>query len=138
MEKRPLLSKPLELLKSERWKPYVRYQKETDTWIAKAVKEVQEGKRITEETMDQISSKIKVLMDRKQLDIIARLVAYMYNDKKDEYEKNASDIRKEHIYRDLKSINEWLGIQYRRLGQQEEKNEKINTLDQEIIDEQSK
>ena len=138
MERKPLPSKPLKLLKNERWKPYIRYQKETDTWITKAIKEVREGKRIVEETMDQISSKIKVLMDRKQLDIIARLVAYMYNDKKDEYEKNASDIRKEHIYRDLKSINEWLGIQYRRLGQQEEKNEKINTLDQEIIDEQSK
>ena len=138
MEKKPLLSKPPELLKNERWKPYVRYQKETDTWIAKAVKEVQEGKRITEETMDQISSKIKVLMDRKQLDIIARLVAYMYNDKKDEYEKDASDLRKEHIYKDLKSINEWLGIQYRRIGEKEERDKKINTLDQEIIDEQSK
>ena len=138
MEKKHLLSKPLELLKNERWKPYVRYQKETDTWIAKAIKEVREGKRIVEETMDQISSKIKVLMDRKQLDIIARLVAYMYNDKKEDYEKDASDLRKEHIYKDLKSINEWLGIQYRRIGQQEEKDEKINTLDQEIIDEQSK
>ena len=138
MEKRPLPSKPLELLKNERWKPYVRYQKETDTWIAKAIKEVREGKRIVEKTMDQISSKIKVLMDRKQLDIIARLVAYMYNDKKEEYEKDASDLRKEHIYRDLTSINEWLGIQYRRIGLQEEKDKKINTLDQEIIDEQSK
>ena len=138
MEKKPLLSKPLELLKSERWKPYVRYQKETDTWIAKAVKEVRKGKRIMEETMDQISSKIKVLMDRKQLDIIARLVAYMYHEKKDDYEKDASDLRKEHIYRDLKSINEWLGIQYRRIGQQEEKDKKLHTLDQEIIDEQSK
>ena len=138
MEKKHLLSKPLELLKNEKWKPYVRYQKETDTWIAKAIKEVREGKRIVEETMDQISSKIKVLMDRKQLDIIARLVAYMYNDKKEDYEKDASDLRKEHIYKDLKSINEWLGIQYRRIGQQEQKDKKINTLDQEIIDEQSK
>ena len=138
MEKRPLLSKPLELLKNERWKPYIRYQKETDTWIAKAVNEVRKGKRIMEETMDQIPSKIKVLMDRKQLDIMARLVAYMYHEKKDDYEKSASDFRKEHIYKDLKNINEWLGIQYRRIGQQEEKDKKINTLDQEIINEQSK
>ena len=136
MEKKPLPSKPLKFLKNERWRPYIRYQKETDTWIAKAIKEVREGKRIVEETMDQITSKIKVLMDRKQLDIIARLVAYMYNDKKDEYEKDASDLRKEYIYKDLKSINEWLGIQYRRIGQQEEKDKKINTLDQEILDEQ--
>ena len=62
MEKKHLLSKPLELLKNERWKPYVRYQKETDTWIAKAIKEVREGKRIVEETMDQITSKIKILI----------------------------------------------------------------------------
>ena len=138
MEKKPLPSRLQELLKNEKWKPYIRYQKETDTWIAKAIKEVREGKRIVEETMDQITSKIKVLMDRKQLDIIARLVAYMYNDKKDEYEKDASDLRKEHIYRDLTNINEWLGIQYRRIGQQEEKDKKINILDQEIINEQSK
>jgi len=138
MEKKPLLSKPLKFLKNEKWKPYVRYQKETDTWITKAIKEVREGKRILEETMDQIPSKIKVLMDRKQLDIMARLVAYMYHEKKDEYEKDASDLRKEHIYKDLKSINEWLGIQYRRIGQQEEKDKKINILDQEIINEQSK
>ena len=136
MEKKPLPSKPLKSLKNERWKPYIRYQKETDTWITKAIKEVREGKRILEETMDQIPSKIKVLMDRKQLDIMARLVAYMYHEKKDEYEKDASDLRKEHIYRDLTNINEWLGIQYRRIGQQEEKDKKINTLDQEILDEQ--
>ena len=138
MKKKPLQSKPLKSLKNERWKPYIRYQKETDTWITKAIKEVREGKRILEETMDQIPSKIKVLMDRKQLDIMARLVAYMYHEKKDEYEKDASDLRKEHIYRDLTNINEWLGIQYRRIGQQEEKDKKINTLDQEIIDGQSK
>ena len=138
MEKKPLPSRLQELLKNEKWKPYIRYQKETDTWIAKAIEEVQEGKRIVEETMDQIPSKIKVLMDRKQLDIMARLVAYMYHEKKDEYEKDASDLRKEHIYKDLKSINEWLGIQYRRIGQQEERDKRINTLDQEIIDEQSK
>ena len=138
MVKKPLQSRQQRLLKSEKWRPYVRYQKETDTWIAKAVKEVRKGKRIMEETMDQISSKIKVLMDRKQLDIIARLVAYMYHEKKDDYEKDASDLRKEHIYKDLKSINEWLGIQYRRIGQQEERDEKINILDQEIINEQSK
>ena len=138
MEKKPLPSRLQELLKNEKWKPYIRYQKETDTWIAKAIKEVQEGKRIVEETMDQIPSKIKVLMDRKQLDIMARLVAYIYHEKKDDYEKSASNLRKEHIYRDLKSINEWLGIQYRRIGQQEERDKRINTLDQEIIDEQSK
>ena len=138
MEKKHLLSRPLELLKNEKWKPYVRYQKETDTWIAKAIKEVREGKRIVEETMDQIPSKIKVLMDRKQLDIIAKLVAYMYHDKRDEYEKIASDLRKEHIYRDLRSIDQWLNIQYQRMESQDERNKNINEFDMEIINEQSK
>ena len=138
MEKKPLHFKLLELLKNERWKPYIRYQKETDTWVAKAVRKVREGKRITEEIMDRIPSKIKILMDREQLDIIARLVAYMYHDKKDEYEEFASDLRKEHIYKDLRDIDQWLNIQYQRIEQQEEKDKKINTLDQEVIDEQSK
>ena len=138
MEKKPLHFKLLELLKNERWKPYIRYQKETDTWVAKAVRKVREGKRITEEIMDRIPSKIKILMDREQLDIIARLVAYMYHDKKDEYEEFASDLRKEHIYKDLRDIDQWLNIQYQRIEQQEEKDKKINTLDQEVIDEQPK
>ena len=138
MGKKPLHSKPLELLKNEKWSPYVRYQKETDTWIAEAVREVRDGKRITKETMDRIPSKIKILMDREQLDIIARLIAYMYHDKKDEYEEFASDLRKKHIYKDLRNIDQWLNIQYQRIEQQEEKDEKINAFDQEIIDEQSK
>ena len=138
MGKKPLQSKLLKSLKNEKWKPYIRYQKKTDTWITKAIKEKQAGNDKMERTISEIVSKIRILMDRKQLDIIARLVAYMYNDKKDEYEKDASDLRKEHIDKDLKSINEWLGIQYRRIGQQEEKDKKLHTLDQEIINEQSK
>jgi len=90
-----------------------------------------------EKTMDQISSKIKISMDRKELDIIARLVAYMYHDKKDEYEELASDLRKEHIYSDLRSINQWLSIQYQRLEIEDERNKRINEFDQEIINEQS-
>ena len=77
-------------------------------------------------------------MDRKQLDIIAKLVAYMYHDKKDEYEEIASELRKEHIYKDLKSINQWLDIQYNRIDRQEERDKNINALDQEIINELSK
>ena len=77
-------------------------------------------------------------MERAELDIIARIVAYMYHDKIDEYEHAASDLRKEHIHSDLRSINQWLDIQYNRINQQEERDEQINKLDQEIIDEQSK
>ena len=138
MAKKPLHSKPLKLLKNERWRPYIRYEKETDTWVAKAVREVQEGEQIMEEAMDQIPSKIRILMDREQLDIIARLIAYMYHDKKDEYEELASDLRKEHIYKDLRSINQWLNIQYQQIERQEEKDKKINTFDKEIINELSK
>ena len=137
MEKKPLPSRPLELLKNERWKPYVRYQKETDTWIAKAVREEQPVSKKVERTMDKIPSKIKILMEREDLNIIARLVAYMYHDKKDEYTGIASDLRKEHIYKDLRSIDQWLNIQYKRLEDQDEKNAKLNALDMEIINEQS-
>tara|TARA_Y100000310_G_scaffold102220_1_gene100427 strand:- start:140 stop:373 length:234 start_codon:yes stop_codon:yes gene_type:complete len=77
-------------------------------------------------------------MDRKELDIIARLIAYMYHDKRDEYEVLASSLRKEHIYKDLREIDQWLNIQYQRIEQQEEKDRQINALDQEVINEQSK
>tara|TARA_Y100000310_G_scaffold106430_1_gene104936 strand:+ start:845 stop:1189 length:345 start_codon:yes stop_codon:yes gene_type:complete len=103
---------------NERWKPYIRYEKETDRWITKAIRV--DGKR--EEEMDRTSQKkqIQILMDRDQLDVIARLVAYMYHDKKDEYEKLASDLRKEHIYKDLRAINIWLNSQYQRLEKEDE------------------
>ena len=79
MEKKPLQSKPQRLLKNERWTPYVRYQKETDTWITKAIKEERGDYKEMEETMGKIASKIRILMDRKQLDVMARLVAYLYH-----------------------------------------------------------
>ena len=138
MEKKPSLSRPQRLLRSERWRPYIRYEKETGGWIAKAIKEERSGSGEMEKTMDKISSKIKILMERKELDIIARIIAYMYHDQKDEYKVSSSEMRKEHIYKDLRSIDQWLNIQYQRLEQQEEKDIKINKLDQEIINEQSK
>ena len=142
MEKKPSLSRQRRLLKSEKWRPYIRFEKETGEWIAKAIREERPGgdemEKEMEKTMDQISSKIKISMDRKELDIIARLVAYMYHDKKDEYEELASDLRKEHIYSDLRSVNQWLNIQYERIEQREERDKRINNFDQEIINEQSK
>ncbi len=138
MEKKPLPSKLLKSLKNEKWRPYIRFEKETGTWIAKAIREVKGGGAITEKDMGRVSSKIKILMDRKELDIIARLIAYMYHDKRDEYEVLASSLRKEHIYKDLREIDQWLNIQYQRIEQQEEKDRQINALDQEVINEQSK
>ena len=137
MEKKPSLSRQQRLLKSEKWRPYIRFEKETGEWIAKAIREERPGGEKKEKTMDKVSSKIKVSMDRKELDIIARLVAYMYHDKKDEYEEIASDLRKEHIYSDLRSIDQWLNIQYQRLEAKDERNKRINKLDQEILNEQS-
>ena len=138
MEKKPLLSKQLKLLTNEKWKPYIRYKKETDTWIAKAVQEERSDSKKVEGIMDKMSSKIKVLMEREDLDIIARIVAYMYHDKKDDYIEIASELRKEHIYKDLRSIDQWLNIQYQKIEAQDEKYKKLNELDREIINEQSK
>ena len=141
MEKKPSLSRPQRLLRSERWRPYIRFEKETGEWIAKAIREERPGgekmEKKVERTMDKMSSKIKVLMEREDLNIIARLIAYMYHDKKDEYTGIASDLRKEHIYEDLRSIDQWLNIQYQRLEDQDEKNRSINEFDMEIINEQS-
>ena len=137
MEKKPSLSRPQRLLRSERWRPYIRYEKETGGWIAKAIREERSGNEKMEKIMDKISSKIKVLMEREDLNIIARLVAYMYHDKKDDYTGIASDLRKEHIYEDLRSIDKWLNIQYQRLEDQDKRNKNINEFDLEIINEQS-
>ena len=118
MAKNPLQSKQLRRLMNEKWKPYIRYEKETDRWISKAIRVDQRRDDYMEEVMEK--SQINILMDKEQLDIISRIVAYMYHDKKDEYEEIASDMRKKHIYADLRSINIWLDSQYRQL---EEKNE---------------
>jgi len=138
MEKKPLQSRQQRLLKNERWKPYIRYKKETDTWITKAIREERPDNEKMERTMDKVSSKIKVLMEREELDIIARIIAYMYHDQKDEYLGIASDLRKEHIYKDLRSIDQWLNIQYQRMEAKNERDRNINEFDMEIINEQSK
>ena len=59
-------------------------------------------------------------MDRNQLDLIAKIVTYLYHDEKKHYEETASEERKNHIYRDLKSINLWLSSQYKRLEREDE------------------
>ena len=118
MAKNPLASRRLRRLMNERWKPYIRYEKENDRWIAKAVKIDGEEREGMDRSPER--TKHKILMDKKQLDIIARLVAYMYHDKKDEYEELASDMRKEHIYKDLRAIDIWLNSQYKRLEKEDE------------------
>ena len=103
---------------NERWKPYIRYDKKKDRWISKAIR----IDRCRDEKVDTVIEKkqFKILMDREQLDIISRIVAYMYHDKKDEYKEIASDMQKEHIYKDLRSINLWLNSQYQKLEEEDE------------------
>ena len=103
---------------NERWKPYVRYDKDKDITISKAIRVDRPGDGEVEETMEE--TKNKILMTRKELDIIARIIAYMYHDKRDEYESIASDMQKEHIYKDLRSIDIWLNSQYQRLEDEDE------------------
>ena len=103
---------------NERWKPYIQYEKNTDSWVYKAIRTDRKREEEMEESMEK--PQIEILMDRDQLDVIARLVAYLYHDKRDEYEEIASDMRKEHIYKDLKSIDLWLDTQYRNLEKEHE------------------
>ena len=60
------------------------------------------------------------VVDRNQLDLIAKIVAYLYHDKRKEYEKIASDKRKAHIYNDIKAIDQWLSSQYKQLERENE------------------
>jgi hypothetical protein len=119
MEKNHSLSRQQRLLTNERWEPYIKWDKETDEWVYKAIR-VDSYK---DEEMEEDESKIE--MTRKELDIISRIVAYLYHDKKDEYEEIASEMRKNHIYADLRSINIWLDSQYRQLeGKNEQSKQK--------------
>ena len=76
-------------------------------------------------------------MERDELDIIARIIAYMYHDQKDAYLDTASDLRKEHIYKDLRNIDQWLNIQYQKIEDKDERYKKLNKIDMEVINEQS-
>ena len=60
------------------------------------------------------------VMDRNQLDLIAKIVTYLYHDEKKHYEETASEERKNHIYRDIKSIDQWLSSQYKQLERENE------------------
>ena len=64
------------------------------------------------------------VVDRNQLDLIAKIITYLYHDKRKEYEKIASDKRKSHIYNDIKSIDLWLSSQYKQLEREDAKKRK--------------
>ena len=64
------------------------------------------------------------VVNRNQLDLIAKIVTYMYHDEKKHYEETASDNRKAHIYKDIKAIDQWLSSQYKRLEREDAKKRK--------------
>ena len=121
MEKNHLQFKQQKLQKNETYRPYVRWNKETDEWVYKAIKVNRPGDEKMEENK-QITQ-IHIRMNREELDTIARLVAYLYHDKIDEYLEIASDLRKEHIHNDLRKIDEWLNLQYNKLETKDEQPE---------------
>ena len=107
MEKKHFQSKQQRLQKTSEPVPHIRYNKQTEEWTMK-VKYVSTPREIKPE------------MNKKQLDSIAKIVAYMYHDEKKHYEETASDTRKTHIYSDIKAIDQWLESQYKRLGVEDE------------------
>ena len=109
MEKKDILFKQQKLQKKNKPIPFVRYNKETEEWTMRAkLIESQEEPKIT--------------MTKKQLDSIAKIISYLYHDKKQQYMKSSSELRKLHIYNDLKDIDQWLTMEYNKLrGEDEEK-----------------
>ena len=107
MEKKHFQSKQQRLQTNRKPVPHIRYNKQTEEWIMN-VKYV------------DTPEEIKLQMNKKQLNSIAKIVAYMYHDKKKHYEETASDTRKTHIYNDIKAIDQWLESQYKRLGVEDE------------------
>jgi len=65
-----------------------------------------------------------MIVNRKQLDLIAKIVTYLYHDERKHYEETASQERKNHIYKDIKAIDQWLSSQYRQLGVRDAKKRK--------------
>jgi hypothetical protein len=104
MEKNHSQFKQQKLLKKSK-KPYIRYNKEKDEWIMQA------------KLIDEEDNNINI--NEIQLDSIAKLVAYLYHDLKEKYQ-DSSPKRKEHIYNDLKKIDQWLTIQYNKLREKYE------------------
>ena len=90
MEKKDIQSKQQKLQrKTSKYVPNIKYDKVTEEWTMRAkLIETQEEPRIT--------------MTKKQLDAIAKIVSYLYHDKQQQYMKSSSELRKMHIYNDLK------------------------------------
>ena len=120
MEKNHSQYKQQKLQKKNKIVPCLIGDPKTGDWTIKSkLIEVQE------ESFKETSGEITIYMDKKQLNSIAKIVAYIYNDEKTHYMKSTSDMRKQHIYNDLKIIDEWLTLQYNRLKESNEEKSKI-------------
>ena len=102
MEKKDSQSKQQRLQTKNKPVPFIRYNKKTEEWTMKA-------------KYVDTPEEVKIEVNRKQLDAIAKLVAYSYHDLKEYYMDSSSDQRKVHIYNDLKEIDQWLTLQYNKI-----------------------
>jgi hypothetical protein len=88
--------------------PDIKYDKVTEEWTMRA-------------KLIESREEPEIIMTKKQLDSIAKIISYLYHDKKQQYMKSSSELRKLHIYNDLKDIDQWLTIEYNKLrGKDEE------------------
>ena len=126
MEKKHSQSR-LQSLKKPR--PYVRYDKETDDTIVSVYYDDPEP--TTADEFNELpydaewnGNKLEILwkgpgpITREQLDIIERIINYVYHEKHEEYDTLASKERKEQIHKDCKSVDAWLAAQYAYLDSQ--------------------
>ena len=109
MEKKDIQSKQQKLRrKTSKYVPEIKYDKVTEEWTMRA-------------KLIESQEKPRIIMTKRQLDSIAKIISYLYHDEKKHYMETADDVRKTHIYNDLKSIDQWLTQEYNKLrGDDEE------------------
>ena len=139
MEKNRLPSR-LQSLKTP--KPYIRYDKERDDTIVSVYYDdpepttADEFNKLPYDT-EWNGNKLEILwkdpgpMTRKQLNIIERIVSYVYHEKHEEYDTLASKERKEQIRKDCKSVDSWLAAQYAFI----DLNKRLDKIEKEINEE---
>jgi len=124
MEKNLIVSRSQEKKKTEchehEWSPKIRYDKtldETFTSVYCQVCSINYKENLDME-IPFVPNPPKI-DTREKLNSVARLVEYMYESKREEYESLASDKRKDHIFNDLQAVSRWLNDQYRTLNKKE-------------------
>ena len=98
-------------------RPSIRYDKEMDETIISVYYDDPEP--TTADEFNEELFKDPGPITRKELNIIEKLVNYVYHEKREEYESLASNERKEHIMQDCKAADAWLIQQYAYLDRKE-------------------